>query len=74
MTLMTAHRILIATATAFFAFYGAWEIAHRGDPGGAGGMTRGSASFLAAAILGIYLRSLRRRPDRPARGDEGEAP
>jgi hypothetical protein len=61
MTLLTAHRILIGTAVAFFVFYGVWEIAQMRAGGGMGGMVRGAISFLAAAGLGLYLTSLRGR-------------
>ena len=62
MTLLTAHRILIVAAIAFFAFYALWEYSGaRGTGGGAGGMARGTASLLAAGGLGFYYRTLRDR-------------
>ena len=62
MTLLTAHRILIGAATAFFAFYALWEFTGaRGTGGGPGGMARGTASLLAAGGLGIYLLTLKGR-------------
>jgi hypothetical protein len=68
MTLMTAHRILIGTATAFFAFYGLWEWA--GRAAGPGGVWRGGLSVLAALGLASYFRTLFRRGS--ASGDGGE--
>lgn len=56
MTLLTAHRILIGTATAFFAFYAGWEF---NGGGGAGGGLRGTVSAAAALGLGIYFRTLK---------------
>jgi len=62
MTLLTAHRILIGAAIAFFAFYALWEYAGvRGTGGGPGGMARGTASLLAAGGLGVYFLTLRSR-------------
>jgi len=69
MTLLTAHRILIGTAVAFFAFYGAWEVARAA--GGSGGMARGALSFLAALALLIYLRTLIGRRHPSGGGGEG---
>jgi len=62
MTLLTAHRILIASAIAFFSFYALWEFAGaRGTGGGPGGLVRGMASLLAAGGLGFYFLTLRGR-------------
>jgi hypothetical protein len=62
MTLLTAHRILIGVAIAFFAFYAVWEFTGaRGTGGGPGGTARAAASLLAAAGLGIYSLTLRGR-------------
>ena len=58
MTLLTAHRILIATAVAFFVFYAGWELLRQGAawPGSA---LRAGASLIGAAALAVYLGSLR---------------
>ena len=62
MTLLTAHRILIGAAIAFFAFYALWEFTGaRGTGGGPGGMARGAASLLAAGGLGAYFLTLKGR-------------
>jgi hypothetical protein len=57
MRLMTAHRILIATAIAFFLFYASWEVA--GISGGRGSMFRALLSGAGAVALALYFRSLR---------------
>ena len=56
MRLITAHRILIGAAVAFFTFYAFWEF--RGA-GGTGSAWRGVAAVIASAALFIYLWSLR---------------
>ena len=67
MTLLTAHRILIGAAIAFFAFYGLWEFAGAsGTGGGPAGMARGVVSLLAAGGLGIYFLTLGSRGGRGA--------
>ncbi len=64
MSLLTAHRILIGAAIAFFAFYALWEFTGaRGTGGGPGGIARGAAALLAAGGLGIYFLTLRGRGD-----------
>jgi len=75
MTLLTAHRILIVTAVAFFVFYALWEFAGaRGTGGGAGGLARGAASLLAAGVLGFYFLTLKggRGPGDPGARPGGE--
>lgn len=62
MTLLTAHRILIGTAVAFFVFYGAWEI-RAGRAGAPGGGLRGAIALIAALALLIYFRTLARPSD-----------
>ncbi len=72
-TLLTAHRILIGTAVAFFAFYAAWEFAGTRSAGGTGGMVRGGLALLGALALLIYFRTLfGRRPS--GEGGEGGDP
>ena len=55
--LMTAHRILIATAILFFLGYAGWEIA--GTSSGRGTPGRAALSTLGALALGLYFRSLK---------------
>jgi hypothetical protein len=57
MRLMTAHRILIATAVVFFLAYAGWEAA--GISKGRGSRNRAIASGLGAVGLGVYFRSLK---------------
>jgi len=67
MTLLTAHRILIGTAIAFFTFYAVWEFTGaRGTGGGPPGIARGVVSLLAAGGLAAYFLTLggRGRPGR----------
>jgi hypothetical protein len=56
MSIITAHKILIATALVFFLFYAVWEISGYTSPGGAGPLLRGTMALVAACGLGIYLR------------------
>gem|GEM_PF-1553613 len=56
MRLMTAHRILIGTATVFFVIYGAWEAS--GVASGRGSVLYAVLSGLGAAGLALYFRTL----------------
>ncbi len=59
MTLLTAHRILISTAVAFFFGFALWELRNYVDTGNLWATFR-SVLYLAASIgFGIYLRSLK---------------
>ena len=60
MRIMTAHRILIGTAIAFFMLYAAWEAA--GVSAGRGSFLRASLSAAGAAGLALYFRTLPRTP------------
>jgi hypothetical protein len=66
---ITAHKILIGTAIAFFFGYGLWELAHYGRGGGGGALFRCVASELASAGLGVYLWAFLRWVRR--RGEDG---
>ena len=61
MTLLTAHRILVGTAIAFFTFYALWEFEGARASGAPAGFMRAAASLLAAAGLGFYFMTLRRQ-------------
>ncbi|MBI4736636.1 MAG: hypothetical protein HY766_11380 [candidate division NC10 bacterium] len=61
MSVLAAHKILIASAVAMFLGYGVWEFLRYPDPGGVGALVRGSLSAAAAVGFGVYLRSLFRR-------------
>jgi hypothetical protein len=60
MSVFTAHRILIATATVFFAFYGVREIVDYGHDGGTPALAQAIVSFLVAFGLGLYWRTIPR--------------
>jgi hypothetical protein len=67
--LITAHRILIGAAIAFFLLYAAVQLRH--------GLTDGTASLVQALVslaiavgLVVYYRSLRRRWPAPGPTDE----
>ena len=61
MRIETAHKILIVSAVAFFAFFGALETARflKGHEASAGVMAAGG--FAAAGLFAIYLRGYLRR-------------
>ena len=56
MSITTAHKILIVTATIFFLFYAAWEILGYSGPGGAWALFRGIIALIVACALALYLR------------------
>jgi len=58
MSVFTAHRILIATATVFFAFYGVREMTDYSQGGGMSVLVQGIVSFIAAIGLGLYWRTI----------------
>jgi hypothetical protein len=60
-SVLTAHKILIASAVALFLGYGVWELLRSPEPGSAGALARGGLSWLAALGLGRYLMTLFRR-------------
>ena len=69
MSLLTAHRILIGAAIAFFLFYGAWEVAGAGGGARGGWELRAGAALLGAVGLAFYFRTLFGR-----RGPGGNGP
>lgn len=58
MTLLQAHRILIAAAILLFVLYAGLALSGRLPGAGRGRLAQGAASLLAAAGLGAYLWSL----------------
>ena len=58
MSVLTAHKILIASAVALFLGYGIWELLRYPSPGGTGALVRGAFSGVAAVGFGAYLRVL----------------
>lgn len=57
MTLMTAHRILIAAAIVFFLLYALWELFHA-PAAGPWTLVRSGISALASLGFLLYFRSL----------------
>jgi len=60
-TILTAHKILIASAVALFLGYAVWELLRYPDPGGPAALVRSGLSLAAAVGLAIYLRVIFRR-------------
>jgi hypothetical protein len=54
-----AHKILIASAIAFFIFFGIWELKDYAKTGEIGTLGIGLLSVLVAAGFVIYFRSLK---------------
>ena len=60
MKLITAHRILIASATVFFAFFALWELNRYGANHDNWTIVRGLLYFLVALGFAIYFKALKR--------------
>jgi hypothetical protein len=58
MSVFTAHRILIATATVFFVFYGVRELVDYDHEGGTSALVQAIVSFVVAFGLGLYWRTI----------------
>lgn len=59
MRLITAHRILILAAIAFFLFYAAFLLRRYLDAGGAGLIVQSAIAALVAGGLVAYYRTLK---------------
>jgi hypothetical protein len=63
-SVITAHKILIASAIGFFLVYALWELAHYAESGDARALLWSAAAASGAVGLAAYLRhfirSLRR--------------
>ena len=70
MRLITAHRILIGAAIAFFLLYAGLQFRHGSGPHGTAALVQAAVSLVIAVALVVYYRSLRRRW--PGRGPSGE--
>jgi hypothetical protein len=60
MRLLTAHKILISTATVFFFFFGLWELRNYFYGADAWAVFRAVLYFLVAVGFGIYFKKLDR--------------
>ncbi len=68
MSVLTAHKILIATAIGLFFGYGVWEVLRYPFPGGSGALVRAGLSWLATVGLAAYLWYVIRRVAGAGRG------
>jgi hypothetical protein len=60
MRLLTAHKILISTATVFFFFFALWELRNYFYGADSWAVFRAILYFLVAVGFGIYFRKLDR--------------
>ena len=60
MKLITAHRILIASAIVFFIFFSLWELRNYASAGESWAAARSALYFLISLGFGIYLKNLHR--------------
>jgi cell division protein FtsW (lipid II flippase) len=60
MKLITAHKILIGSATVFFIFFALWELNRYANSNDIWAMTRSILYLLVALGFGIYLKNLKR--------------
>lgn len=60
MRLLTAHRILISAAVAFFSFFALWELNRYLEAGSAWSVARAVLYLGVAAAFAVYLKLLRR--------------
>jgi len=60
MKLITAHKILIASATIFFVFFALWEWRNYAATAEGWAAFRSALYLLVAVGFGIYLKNLKR--------------
>jgi cell division protein FtsW (lipid II flippase) len=60
MKLITAHKVLIVSATIFFVFFAAWELNRYSNSDDIWAMARSALYLLVALGFGIYLKNLKR--------------
>lgn len=60
MKLITAHKILIATAAVFFVFFAFWELRQYSNSGDVWAAVRGGLYFLTGIGFGIYFKNIQR--------------
>jgi hypothetical protein len=61
MSLITAHKILIASAVALFIFYALWELMHYFSSADGWAIARCTASAIVAIGFGLYYPTIDRR-------------
>jgi hypothetical protein len=57
--LLTAHRILIATAVVFFVFFAFWEYRNYRQTANGWAVLRAALYFLVAIGFGVYFKKLK---------------
>lgn len=60
MKLITAHKILIASATIFFVFFALWELRRYSNGNEFWALARGVLYFMVALGFGFYFKNLKR--------------
>ena len=60
MKLITAHKILIGSATIFFVFFGFWELNRYSNSNDTWAMARGVLYLVVALGFCYYLKNLKR--------------
>ena len=60
MRLLTAHKILIATAVIFFIFFALWELRNHANTDNGWAVFRAALYFLVAIGFGVYFKTLKR--------------
>jgi len=59
MRLITAHKILIGSATVFFVFFALWELNRYAGSNDIWAMARSLLYLLVALGFGVYLKNLK---------------
>jgi hypothetical protein len=60
MRLLTAHKILIATAAVFFFFFGLWELRNYSNAADEWAIVRGVLYLLVGVGFAVYFQNLNR--------------
>lgn len=60
MKLLTAHKILIVSATIFFVFFSFWELRRYSDGNESWALARSVLYFMVALGFGFYFKKLKR--------------
>jgi len=60
MRLITAHKILIGSATVFFVFFALWELNRYANSNDIWAVARSLLYLLVALGFGVYLKNLKR--------------